>query len=279
MGDDRYCDMPSLSGVESVQLQVITQSSPDQDRSVDGITSRKWKTAAVTFVGLCLCTSIVVVVWMSWPSDDASDCATYPRYAKINFNLNGNVVASTIPTTGAVDTADSTALKDLIAHNSGNICGTSEAEPCTKAEVCIASVGSAARRAEAWLYSSKVEADLTVGLYSSEAAVQAVVSLETYVSSPTFLEDLKASGGQLATVTTITNITAEAIVSATGDVLSREPSSAPSTAPSSEPSSAPSDRPSSEPSTAPPSRPSSEPSREFERCRDGAIAEIYLVGS
>ena len=88
--------------------------------------------AAVSFVALCLCTSVVVVVTMSWPGDDASDCATYPRYAKINFNLNGGVVASTFPTGGAVDTAESTALKDLIAQNTGSICGTSEAEPCTK---------------------------------------------------------------------------------------------------------------------------------------------------
>merc|ERR1711935_402157 len=113
--------MSSSLGVESVQLE----DGPVDDVNKPRITSLKLKMAAVAFVTLCLCTSIVVVVAMSWPRDNASDCAIYPRYAKINFNLNGGIVASTFPTGGAIDTADSTALKDLIAQNTGSICGTS----------------------------------------------------------------------------------------------------------------------------------------------------------
>merc|ERR1712166_395848 len=117
---------------------------------------------------------------------------------------------------------------------------------------------------------------MTLGLYSNEKALEAQERIQEYVAAPEFVLDLVASGGQLATITNVTDITTEAIVSDTGEVLSREPSPAPSSAPSLEPSSAPSlepssapslepsfgpsDRPSSEPSTAPSSDPSSAPS-------------------
>lgn len=130
--------------------------------------------------------------------DDASECATYPRYAKIDFNLNGNVVASTIPTGGTDDSVESTSLKSLIAQNSGSICGPSEAEPCTKASVCITGVGAARR--------SDVRTETTVGLHSSAMALVAEAKLGAYVASAEFVQELNAQGGQFATITSVTEV-------------------------------------------------------------------------
>ena len=164
--------------------------------------------------------------------DDASECATYPRYAKIDFNLNGNVVASTIPTGGTDDSAESTSLKNLIAENTGSICGPSEAEPCTKAAVCITRVGAARR--------SDVRTETTLGIYSSATALVAEANLGAYVASAEFVQELNAQGGQFATIISVTEVKTQAIVSDTGEVLSKEPSSGPCSQPSSRPSSQPS---------------------------------------
>ena len=75
---------------------------------------------------------------------------------------------------------------------------------------------------------ANIETETTVGLYSSEKALEAEARVGTYVSGPVFLKDLIASGGQFATITNVTDIKTEAIVSDTGEVLSRDPSSAPS---------------------------------------------------
>ena len=59
-----------------------------------------------------------------------------------------------------------------------------------------------------------METETTVGLYSSEKALVAQARLGAYVSAHVFLKDLIASGGQLiATMTNVTDITTEAIVS------------------------------------------------------------------
>merc|ERR1712195_349282 len=111
---------------------------------------------------------------------------------------------------------------------------------------------------------------MTLGLYSNEKALEAQERIQEYVAAPEFVLDLVASGGQLARITNVTDITTEAIVSDTGEVLPREPSPAPSlkpsSAPSLEPSFGPSDRPSSEPSTAPSSDPSTAPSSQPTGC-------------
>jgi len=133
--------------------------------------------------------------------------APTPAAAKATYKITASVKLAGI-TKAQFTTAAQTSFKEVVAANTGSICGTSGTAVCTSADVTIISFS---RR-------SGLTVKFEIGVHSSAKATAGAATLTSYVSSPAFATALKAKPG-LSGVTGVTVVSAPKASKADGSKI------------------------------------------------------------
>merc|ERR1711904_519051 len=138
------------------------------------------------------------------PAPTPASSSTVQHYVQATVKLAGISAAQ-------FNAAAQTAFKEVVA-TTVSICGANGASACTKSDVVIVSFTDGRR--------AGVSVKFKVNTVSAAKATAGATTLNTYLSTPaTFVNALKAKGGNLASVTGITVVSAPAAGSSTKKLL------------------------------------------------------------
>merc|ERR1711904_307954 len=137
------------------------------------------------------------------PAPTPASSSTVQHYVQATVKLAGISAAQ-------FNAAAQTAFKEVVA-TTVSICGANGASACTKSDVVIVSFTDGRR--------AGVSVKFKVNTVSAAKATAGATTLNTYLSTPaTFVNALKAKGGNLASVTGVTVVSAPAAGSSTKKV-------------------------------------------------------------
>ena len=152
-------------------------------------------------------------------------------------------------TASQFDAAAQISFKTVVASNAGTICGAAGTTLCTASDVTILS------------YSRRTATtSFEIATYGQNSASTAVTDLQTSMASSGFTTELAAAGGNLASVSGVSVISANSVESGTTTATpTATPTSAPTAAPTATPLSIPTANPTSVPTDTPTDTPTSAP--------------------
>jgi len=137
------------------------------------------------------------------PAPTPASSSTVQHYVQATVKLAGISAAQ-------FNAAAQTAFKEVVA-TTVSICGANGASACTKSDVVIVSFTDGRR--------AGVSVKFKVNTVSAAKATAGATTLNTYLATPaTFVNALKAKGGNLASVTGVTVVSAPAAGSSTKKV-------------------------------------------------------------